>query len=385
MKHAYFFIFLSVFFTLWAGANYYVYHRGMQAMPAIPWLRMGYTLLFIFLAIAYLLVRFIEQHYPDSAILHILAWAGSFWLAGLLYAFLAVLLIDLFRLVNHFIPFFPAWIIKNPASIKIYLLCGVSGMVLLLLAGGFINARSPVTNRLTIDIPKSSGIPQVRIAMASDIHFGMMVGKKELGKMVRMMEAQKPDIILLAGDLMDELQKPVIREDIGSPLHSLKAPLGVYAITGNHEYIGGVETAVRYIESLGIKELRDTAIDIHSCFWLAGREDRDIKNFNGKQRKSLKEILKPVDFSKPVIVMDHQPVGLQEAVDNHVDLQLSGHTHHGQFWPVTLLTKAIYEVSRGYLRKGNTRFYVSNGFGTWGPPVRIGNRPEIRIIDLHFQ
>jgi len=174
----------------------------------------------------------------------------------------------------------------------------------------------------------------------------------------------------------------VLRNDIGSPLRTLSAPYGIYAVTGNHEYIGGVEKAVQYIESLGIRVLRDSVANIGNFFWLAGREDRDIKRFNGKKRIPLNDILAGIDLSKPLLLVDHQPLGLNEAVEAGVDLQLSGHTHHGQLWPFSLIVKRMYEVSHGYLRKGDTQFYVSNGYGTWGPPVRIGNRPEVAIITL---
>ncbi|MBI9063417.1 MAG: metallophosphoesterase, partial [Marinilabiliaceae bacterium] len=97
------------------------------------------------------------------------------------------------------------------------------------------------------------------------------------------------------------------------------------------------------------------------------------------------ELLKDTDHQLPIILLDHQPFNLDEAASAAVDLQISGHTHHGQLWPFGYLTEKIFEVSRGYKQKGNTHFMVSTGFGTWGPPVRTGNRPEILEITLHFE
>ena len=97
------------------------------------------------------------------------------------------------------------------------------------------------------------------------------------------------------------------------------------------------------------------------------------------------EILKGINLSYPVLLMDHQPFQLSKPEELGVDLQLSGHTHHGQIWPFNYITNAIYEVSWGYKKKGNTQFYVSCGYGTWGPPMRIGNRPEVVSITLHFE
>ena len=92
-----------------------------------------------------------------------------------------------------------------------------------------------------------------------------------------------------------------------------------------------------------------------------------------------------MDRSKPVILLDHQPFNLEKSVKEGVDLQLSGHTHHGQLWPLNYITSAIYEVSTGYRKIENTHFYVSTGFGTWGPPIRLGNRPELVNIILKFR
>jgi len=145
-----------------------------------------------------------------------------------------------------------------------------------------------------------------------------------------------------------------------------------------------VSNAVKYIESKNIKVIRDTAYLIDNSFYLSGREDKDIVRFTHKNRKPLKDILSEVDHQLPVILMDHQPFGLNQAVENGVDLQLSGHTHHGQFWPINFITKKIYEVSWGYLLKGKTHIYVSCGYGTWGPPVRIGSKPEIVHFKISF-
>jgi hypothetical protein len=188
----------------------------------------------------------------------------------------------------------------------------------------------------------------------------------------------------LAGDIVDEDLAPVIHNDLGRSLKKLKAPLGVFAITGNHEYIGGAEAAVKYLEEHGIRMLRDTSVKISESFWLAGRNDRDSRRFSAKERKGLDKVLEGVDLSLPVILMDHQPFNLQQVADAGVDFQLSGHTHHGQLWPFNYITNAIYELSWGYKQKGDSHFYVSSGYGGWGPPVRTGNRPEILDIYITF-
>jgi predicted MPP superfamily phosphohydrolase len=200
-----------------------------------------------------------------------------------------------------------------------------------------------------------------------------------------MINQLEPDIVLLPGDVVDEDIGPVIKQNLGETLRKLRAPLGVVAVTGNHEYIGGVEPACRYLVDHGIIMLRDQVMVVRDSFTIVGREDRSYNRGKERKRKTLADLMKNVDRSLPVILMDHQPFGLQEAVDNGVDLQLSGHTHHGQLWPFNFITKRVYELSRGYLKKGDTHIYVSCGVGTWGPPVRTGNRPEIVNIKLSFE
>jgi len=221
--------------------------------------------------------------------------------------------------------------------------------------------------------------------MVSDIHLGALMGQRRVEAMVNRINSLNPDLVLFAGDILDEVISPVIYHDTGKPLLKLSAPLGVYAITGNHEYIGGIEKAVKYIEAHHIKLLRDSCIEIAQSFYLAGREDRDKKRFTGTKRKSLQDILEGIDHTLPVILMDHQPFNLDETINNKVDLQLSGHTHHGQIWPINYLTKRIFEISWGYQQKGQTHFYVSNGYGTWGPPIRLGSRPEIVCLEIRFE
>ena len=125
--------------------------------------------------------------------------------------------------------------------------------------------------------------------------------------------------------------------------------------------------------------------EIDNSFYVVGRDDRSIRRFAGKDRRPLEDLIAGIDCGLPVILMDHQPLSLHSIADNCIDIQLSGHTHHGQIWPYNFITSMIYEVSYGYTQIGNTHFYVSAGYGTWGPPIRTSGRPEIVEIVLHFR
>ncbi len=385
MKIAPFIIFFSIVLVIYGLLNTYIFTRFLQCIPAGSSFRVWAIVLFWVVAGSFIVARFLERIYPCD-FTEVMTWIWSFWLGAMAYFVMAVLLLDFARLINHFIPIFPQIFYADYQKTKLITLFITTGIVMITITAGFINARNPVVRTLDLNIAKSvQGSKTLKIAMASDIHLATLVGKRGASRLVRMINGLHPDIILLAGDLVDEDLKPVIRRNLGETLSNFYAPLGVYAITGNHEYIGGAEEAVAYLTAHNIKFLSDTAELIDNRFYLAGRDDRDKTRFTGKPRKPLVDILNGVDHSYPIILMDHQPFQLSIPEQLGVDLQLSGHTHHGQIWPFNYITNAIYEVSWGYKKKGNTNFYVSCGYGTWGPPMRIGNRPEVVSITLHFE
>ncbi len=382
MKTLNFIIFFSIVLAIYGSVNYYIFIRGWHATPQGSRFRIAYLVLFLFLSLSYIIGRFLEKIYL-SLVSDIFVWIGSFWLAMMFYFFLIVVVIDLARLINHWLPFFQL-ITDNYAKLKLITFFVSIGIVLIITLYGFINACSFRVRELNLTIAKQASIKNLTIAAVSDIHLGTIVGRKRFCKVVNKINELHPDLILLPGDIVDEDLAPVIRENLGDALLHLKSKFGVYAITGNHEYIGGVESAVAYLKEHGVTVLRDSVAKINDSIYIVGREDRSISQFAGRQRKNLPELMQQVDKSYPIILMDHQPFKLSEAEENGFDLQLSGHTHHGQLWPLNFITRAVYEKSWGYLKKGATHIYVSCGVGTWGPPVRLGSRPEILNIVLHF-
>ncbi|MHC1706532.1 MAG: metallophosphoesterase [Bacteroidales bacterium] len=380
-----FIIFFSIILLIYGSINYYVFSRGLQLIKLYPVLKSWYISVFILLAASYVVARFLERVYL-SVFTDILTWIGAFWLSALMYFLFAVLVIDIIRLLVWLIPGISIKSLTLLPNFKESLGILILVTVFILLSIGYINATRPKVTTLSLKIPPKQAMKKhLKIAMASDIHLGTLVANRRLDRLIKTINDNKPDIILLAGDIVDEDLAPVIRQNLGQRLEELKAPLGIFAITGNHEYIGGAEAAVDYLEHHGIRFLRDTVQKIEGVCWLAGREDRDRSRFAGKKRKELTEIIKLTDNTLPIILMDHQPFNLDSAALAGVDLQLSGHTHNGQQWPFNHLTKAIYEVSYGYVKKGNTHFYVSSGFGTWGPPVRLGSRSEVVLINLSLE
>lgn len=384
MRKPTFFIFLSIVLLIYFAINYYIVRRGYMALNNQEILRRLFLPVFIFLVLAYPLGRLLQRFFQNIMI-DALLFAGAFYLGMMVYFFLIIVLIDLLRGVNAVIPIFPATIAEHPTRAAQATFWGVLCVVLCLTAIGYINALFPRVRNLDIQIEKLVEAPkELTIVALSDIHLGTIVRNSTLEKLVEKVNALDPDLILLPGDIVDEDVSVVMEQNMAAALRKLRAPYGVFAVTGNHEYFGDVRKSVAYIEEGSVSVLQDSAVKIADAFYVVGRKDLTGKSFDDP-RKSLDEILAGIDRDLPLILMDHQPFHLEEAQQNGIDLQLSGHTHHGQIFPFNLITKKVYELSWGYLRKGETQYYVSCGVGTWGPPMRIGNRPEIVKIRITFK
>ena len=378
-------IFITIFFAITGLISYYIFKRGLQAIPPGSAWRLFYTVVFWVVALSFIAGRLLENRIP-AVLAHPLTWIGSFWLAALLYFLIAVVLLDLLRLANHFLHFFPAAVVQNYAQAKCLTSAVVIAAVALLLLGGYINSLKPRIKKLDLAVAKKSApLKSLNLVVVSDIHLGNIVGRSRLDSIVHKINDLNPDVVLMPGDIVDEDLAPVIRQNLGEALLKIRSRFGVYAVTGNHEYIGGVEEACRYLTDHKITMLRDTSVKIAEALYIVGREDRSKNRSPGGSRKSLAELMAAVDKAYPVILMDHQPFGLEEAAQQGADLQLSGHTHNGQLWPLNYIVRSIYEIAWGYKRIAGTHYYVSVGVGTWGPPVRIGNRPEIVNIVLRFE
>ncbi|OCA90610.1 phosphoesterase [Bacillus sp. FJAT-27225] len=245
---------------------------------------------------------------------------------------------------------------------------------------GTFNAWSPVIRNYSVDIDKPYERDSLKLLMASDFHLGEIVDKDHLDRFIAISERVKPDMILIPGDLIDDYIEPYLEENMGESLKKLNAPLGVFAVLGNHDYYGGdKEKIVKEMEKAGITVLEDETITIRDQLTIAGRKDP-----TDRTRSPISSFLDNADGSRPVIMMDHQPIDLEEAEQSGVDLLVSGHTHRGQVAPAQFITDMIYENDYGFLQKGNMSSIVTSGFGTWGPALRIGTRSEAVLIHLHF-
>jgi predicted MPP superfamily phosphohydrolase len=236
-----------------------------------------------------------------------------------------------------------------------------------------------------VSIDKKAGnIKQLKCAMISDVHLGDNAGRNSMHKAVNVINGLEPDLVIFAGDLIDNEIEPVEKAHMLDELKGIKSKYGVYAILGNHEYYGNsTERITELIEESGVTVLRDKCVKIQDSFYLVGREDVAC-TMNGYNRANLDSLLNGVDKNSPVLLLDHQPINLDQPRKEGIDLQLSGHTHAGQLFPINLITNAIYEEDNGYLKDGKFNLIVSCGYGTWGPAIRIGSQSEVVKININF-
>jgi predicted MPP superfamily phosphohydrolase len=281
-------------------------------------------------------------------------------------------------LANSYLGFFPGdinrirkwWLVLTLAFI-------VAAQII-----GYINLQFP--RIVSIDV-EASGVPaqnrELRVLLASDLHLGYVIGKSKLREWVRLINSQGPDIVLLAGDVCDNVFAPIPRQSLHEEFNLLSAKYGVFAVTGNHEFLSKNANALEtYLTTkTKIRYLRDAAELVDNSFYVVGRDD-----LTNARRSPLAPILTGLDRTKPVILIDHQPARLKEAADAGVTLQVSGHTHAGQFFPACLFVGLFFENSYGYSKKGDTHVVVSSGLGAWGPQCRFGTTSEIVNIRLRY-
>jgi predicted MPP superfamily phosphohydrolase len=259
---------------------------------------------------------------------------------------------------------------------------GVSALLAAIAVWGAL--REPVVKRLRIELPRlPAALDGTTIAQLTDLHLGPTLQRAWLADVVRRTNELHPDVIAITGDLVDGSVDQL--RDIVAPIAQLRARWGVYFVTGNHEYYSGVEEWMQELERLGVRVLRNERVSIgtaEASFDLAGIDDHMGAGMAPGHGPDLRKALAGRDPSRALVLLAHEPRGLDEASAAGVGLQLSGHTHGGQFWPWKWVVRLAMRYAEGLHRHGDTWIYVSDGTGFWGPPLRLGTTPEITLVTL---
>lgn len=368
-------VFVLFAFTFTLLMSTYVTFRGWQVLQSFHNLRAAYLITNVVLFLLLMFSLMMQGSLPPL-VSKTIAFVGYSYMIVLIYMLLSFLLVDIVRIFN-FLFGFAGLGIKTFRTLFFF---GTLLAVSVAMIYGNFKFNHPSIVELDIEVDNPTQNKTMRIVAVSDIHLGIAIEKTRLQKYVDLINAQNPDLVLMAGDVTDNVVSPLVNQDMAQELRQIKSTLGVYAVSGNHEYYS--EHPLRteqYLNSAGITTLRDSYVLIDSSFYIVGRDDRA-----NPKRADLAQIVSELDASLPKILLDHQPYHLIEAQENGIDLQFSGHTHNGQFFPGNLFVKQMYELAHGYMKKGRTHYYVSSGLGLWGPQYRIGTQSEIVLFNFKY-
>ncbi|QJY50367.1 metallophosphoesterase [Pseudonocardia broussonetiae] len=358
----------------------YVYRRAVRALTTSRRLRRAgaavITLLGLTVAAA-LLTR--GALAPDTA--RPLHYVGFFWLALLVYLATVLVLGEVVRLAVRFLRGRPS---EDRRRFLSRVVAGTAAVTAVgTVAYGAVVARQPRVERREVLLDRlDPAFDGFTIAAVSDIHLGPLVDGADVAGFVAMINGTAPDVVAVVGDLVDGSVAEL--GGYAAPLADIAAP--TYFVTGNHEYYSGVTQWVEFLPTLGIRVLRNEREEIRrgdAVLHLAGCDDRTAAASGVPGHGfDLDAALAGRDPAQPVVLLCHQPVMVDRAVRAGVDLQISGHTHGGQLWPLTQVALVDQPVLAGLVRVGPTWLYVTRGTGFWGPPVRVGSPPEITLLTL---
>lgn len=380
-------IFITIMILITFGLHYYVWARLLRD-PALPlFTRRILTGVLIFFLLFLISFMPLYRTIPRS-ISTVLGWITYGWMGFLLLLCLSLVGFDLIRLGIRLFskPVDP----ERRLFLSQLTALGALGTGSILTGiAAFTALRKLRINEFSIKLAKlPRSFHGFRIVQLTDLHIGPTLGKEWVEHVVEKTMSLQPDLIAITGDLVDG-SVAQLAEQV-EPLRKLKAPYGIYFVTGNHEYYSGPDEWIEKVKSFGIQCLRNERVSITlpdgSSFDLAGVDDYHSGGYKG-HGPDVKKALSNRDTSKALVLLAHQPAHIKEASEQGVDFQISGHTHGGQFWPwnyfVRLQQPYVVGLHHHPRPDGQmTQIYISPGTGFWGPPIRLGTRSEVTSIVL---
>lgn len=372
---------------IWMGTC----HKFFKKKSVIIIILLIYTFLSTAILVGFLL--------PQGPLKHFMSGIGNLWLGTLLYTIIIFTIAFFLKLIYFTLSDIPPHKVYKS---KVYKISGFISFffIAVVTIWGAINARNIHTTKYKININKKTNLAELNIVMVADLHLGYNIGYLEIEKMVKKINNEHPDIVIIAGDIFDNnydaLDSP---SKIKKAFKRIKSKYGIYAVYGNHDidektlagftfdYNAYKVSDLRMDQLLkdsDINLLRDEYVYIDNSFYLYGRPDYQRLGRNISKRKTPQQITKKMDKTKPIIVIDHQPLELQELQKAGVDLDLSGHTHDGQVFPGNILTSLMWDNSYGLKKYQNFTSIVTSGVGVYGPNMRVGTIAEITSIKVKF-
>lgn len=357
-----FFISIGAVGLVGGMSQWFMYRHGLV------FLQPNWTLIFfLLLPFTFVLPNVAEKHMPRT-LTKLLSLVGGYWFIFCYYS--------LFLMLFYFLVYLGSMLLRQPMFWQAFsdkFAIGAFAVLLLVIALGSWNAFHPVYRKINIVTDKP--LPrEITLAFASDIHLGTILSSNYSKKLAEKINAVKPDLVILGGDIIDGNLDFVIKDGSYKALKNIKAPLGTYAVYGNHDYYGeDIKKEQEALAPVGIRFLRNQSVVLENSIQITGLDDF-LYNPGNKILQQDNALFK--------ILVDHEPWRITKAADAGYDLYLAGHTHAGQFYPNRIVTKKIYDLDYGSKMFGKMMGIVSNGYGFWGIPVRVGPSPEIVVVRL---
>jgi len=375
-----FIIFLTVFLSLYSSLHLYGFLSVKRALVPGPKVNAALILFMVLMIFAPIIVRFLERNDLVTPA-RFFAYIGYIWM-GLLFLFFSfAVALDAYRFIleairRAFNADFSRFSLSKAQCFFIPLFLSVGITIF-----GFFEALNIRTERVIIRTDKiTQKIGRLKIVQISDVHLGLIVGEHRLKRIVKLVKAEKPDVLVSTGDLVDGQMNKL--SELTGMIREIPTKYGKYAVMGNHEFYAGLQEALKVTTDAGFRVLRGEGLNIPGVINIAGVDDPAGKRYGLERNVSEKDLLSKLPREDFTLFLKHRP-WLSEAKVGLFDLQLSGHTHKGQIFPFSLIVKLFYPNFSGLVSLDNNSYlYVSRGTGTWGPPVRFLAPPEVTVIEL---
>jgi uncharacterized protein len=372
-----FFLFITTFTSLYTGMHVYAFLKLRRAV-SLGWVAAALIAAFmIVMILTPILIRVVESADLEREA-RIFAYVGYTWMGFLFLFFAASLSIDVWR----FLVYGAESLLR--ASLDAVRFSSRQAFFLALFAAmlaagyGIFEAMNIRTEMLVLKSPKITR--PIRIAQISDVHLGLLIRESRLERILEKVKAASPDIFVSTGDLVDGQTDNL--NGVGDLLREIRAPVGKFAVTGNHEFYAGLGRSLEFMKRAGFQVLRGEATTVAGLITIAGVDDPVVRGYGGATGVPEKELLLGLPRDRFTLLLKHRQE-VEKGAAGLFDLQLSGHAHKGQIFPFSLIHHFLFPHIAGlYDLSSGSFLYVSRGSGTWGPPIRFLAPPEVTIIDL---
>lgn len=373
-------VFFLVVTAIYGGLHAYLWWKATRQFGLRGPAAIALGLFFVLMVVAPFLGRLLRD---GSALFNTLELFTFLWMGIAFYLFVLNLGADTWNLAAAI-----ARTIWPASRLSVFggprLFWGITAATTLIVCWAAIEAANVRIRQIVVPTVKlPQGTTPIRIVQVSDVHLGLLVGKRRLGAILARVREAGPDMLVATGDMLDAVGDHL--EPLAAMWRDVTPRLGKYAVTGNHEYYTGIPGALAFLEGAGFRVLRDEALVIPGVANLIGKEYRAPGGLAGSPPRvcPLPELVRAGDPGLFTLLLNHLPSGFEEeAAPLGVGLQLSGHTHDGQMFPFRWLVRLSFRHVAGLFRQGDSLLYVSRGTGTWGPPLRFLAPPEVTLIEL---